>query len=150
MRFEIEQRFAELEKLVLAAQSKGLDELTISYLCKLGSVQVCGTIERCVEQIFTEKIGSMNPRIASFLKAHFRSGRNYDCEGIQQLMFRFDSEWGRTFGEFVEGNGFVKEGISSCYAVRNSIAHGGGQTLGPRALKRKHPVTTAWRSIQAA
>ncbi len=126
----------ELEKLILTVQAKGLDEQTASYLCKLGSVLICGNLEKCVEHLFIEKVGSTNPRISTFLKGHFRSGRNYDCENIQQLMFRFDSDWGREFGNFVEKNGAVKEGVSSCYSVRKSIAHGGGQSLGPRLLKQ--------------
>ena len=34
----------------------------------------------------------------------------------------------------------MKEGISSCYAIRNSIAHG-GETLGPRALKQYYDAS---------
>jgi hypothetical protein len=41
---------------------------------------------------------------------------------------------GRDIEDFVEKNSAVKEGISPCYAVRNSVAHGGGQSLGPRRL----------------
>jgi hypothetical protein len=136
LQFVIEQRFAELEKLVVAVQARGLDEQIASYLCKLGSVLVCGTLEKCVEYLLTEKIGGESqPRVTSFLKGHFRQGRNYDCDYILQLLFRFDSDWGRKFETFVSGSGIVKEGVSSCYAVRNSVAHGGGQTLGPKALK---------------
>nr|WP_156041827.1 hypothetical protein [Bradyrhizobium sp. URHD0069] len=75
------------------------------------------------------------------MKGHFRSGRNYDCENIKQLLFRFDSEWGETFGKFVESNGLVKEGVSGCYSARNSIAHGGGQSLGPRLLKQYYEAS---------
>lgn len=142
MQFVIEQRFSELEKLIVAVQARGLDEQTASYLCKLGSVLVCGNLERCVEHLFIEKIGGESqPRVTSFLKSHFRIGRNYDCEGILQLMFRFDSDWGRKFEKFVEKNGRVKEGVASCYAVRNSVAHGGGQSLGPSTLKQFYDVT---------
>lgn len=137
MRFVIEQRFAGLEKLVLAAQAKGLDEQTASYLCKLGSVLVCGNLEKCIEHMFLEKVGGESqPRVTSFLKGHFKAGRNYDCDYIQQLLFRFDSEWGRKFEKFVGQNGRIKEGVSSCYAIRNSVAHGGGQSLGPDALRQ--------------
>ena len=142
MQFVIEQRFAELEKLVIAVQARNLDEQVASYLCKLGSVLVCGNLEKCIEYLFIEKIGGESqPRVTSFLKSHFRTGRNYDCDNIQQLMFRFDSQWGREFERFVEANGRVKEGVSSCYAVRNSVAHGGGQSLGPNALKQFYEAT---------
>jgi len=142
LQFVIEQRFAELEKLVIAVQARNLDEQVASYLCKLGSVLVCGNLEKCIEYLFIEKIGGESqPRVTSFLKSHFRTGRNYDCDNIQQLMFRFDSQWGREFERFVEANGRVKEGVSSCYAVRNSVAHGGGQSLGPNALKQFYEAT---------
>jgi hypothetical protein len=142
LQFVIEQRFAELEKLVIAVQARNIDEQLASYLCKLGSVLVCGNLEKCIEYLFIEKIGGESqPRVTSFLKSHFRTGRNYDCDNIQQLMFRFDSQWGREFERFVEANGRVKEGVSSCYAVRNSVAHGGGQSLGPNALKQFYEAT---------
>jgi hypothetical protein len=136
LRFEIEQRFFELDKLIAVAGNKSVDEETAAYLCKLGCVLVCGTIERCVEHLVVERVGGRaQPRIASFLKTHFKRGTNYDCEAIQQLMFRFDSEWGHDFKAFVESNDRVKEGVASCYAIRNSVAHGGGQSVGPKALK---------------
>jgi hypothetical protein len=42
---------------------------------------------------------------------------------------------------FVEENSRVKEVVASCYAVRNSVAHGGGQSLGPNALKQFYDAT---------
>jgi hypothetical protein len=52
--FEIEQRFRSLEQLVIAAAAQDLDELSASYLCKLGSVLICGNLERCVELALTD------------------------------------------------------------------------------------------------
>jgi RiboL-PSP-HEPN len=142
LQFVIEQRFAQLEKLVVAVQAKNIDEQMASYLCKLGSVLVCGNLEKCIEHLLIEKVGGESqPRVTSFLKSHFKIGRNYDCENIQQLMFRFDSDWGRKFEKFVEENSRVKEGVSSCYAIRNSVAHGGGQSLGPSTLKEYYEAT---------
>jgi hypothetical protein len=87
LQFEIEQRFAELQKLVLAVQAKGLDEQTASYLCKLGSVLVCGNLEKCIEFLLIDKVGGASqPRVTNFLKVYFRGGRNYDCENILQLV----------------------------------------------------------------
>jgi hypothetical protein len=77
----------------------------------------------------------------SFLKAYFKRGTNYDCDQISQLLHRFDTAWGREFEDFVERNSAVKEGISSCYAVRNSVAHGGGQSLGPRILSQYYEAS---------
>jgi RiboL-PSP-HEPN len=142
LQFIIEQRFEELEKLIVAVQARALDEQMASYLCKLGSVLVCGTLEKCVEHLFIEKIGAKSQsRVTNFIKSHFRRGRNYDCDNILQLLFRFDSDWGRKFERFVAENGRIKEGVSSCYAIRNSVAHGGGQSLGPKALKEFYDAT---------
>jgi hypothetical protein len=114
----------------------------VSYLCKLGSVLVCGNLEKCVEHLFIEKVGGESqPRVTNFLKTHFKTGRNYDCDNILQLIFRFDSDWGRKFEKFVEENSRIKESVSSCYAVRNSVAHGGGQSVGPSALKQFYDAT---------
>lgn len=133
--FAIEQRFIALSKLIVAAQEKGLDEQTASYFCKLGSVLICGNLERCVELLVSEKIASKSPpQVLSFLKTYFKRGTNYDCDQISQLLYRFDTKWGRDFDDFLERNSAIREGVSSCYAVRNSVAHGGGQSLGPRAL----------------
>lgn len=142
MSFVIQQRFIALEKLIVAAQVKGLDEQTASYLCKLGSVLICGNLERCVEQIFIDRIGGHSrPQIASFLRAYFKRGTNYDCESIMKLLYRFDPEWGKTFESYVGNNSRIKESVSSCYAVRNSVAHGGGQSLGPQALRQYFDAT---------
>lgn len=133
--FAVEQRFIALSKLIVAAQAKGLDEQTASYFCKLGSVLICGNLERCVELLVSERIASKSPpQVLSFLKRYFKRGTNYDCDQISQLLYRFDPKWGRDFDEFLERNSAIREGVSSCYAVRNSVAHGGGQSLGPRAL----------------
>jgi hypothetical protein len=140
--FAIEQRFIALDKLVRAAQTKGLDELTASYFCKLGSVLICGNLERCIELILSEKIASKSPpQVMSFLKAYFKRGTNYDCDQLCKLLYRFDPTWGRDFEEFVDKNSAMKEGISSCYAVRNSVAHGGGQSLGPRTLTQYYDAS---------
>ncbi|MEY9106491.1 hypothetical protein ABH999_002687 [Bradyrhizobium yuanmingense] len=133
--FAIEQRFIALSKLIVAAQQKGLDEQTASYFCKLGSVLICGNLERCVELLVSEKIASKSPpQVLSFLKTYFKRGTNYDCDQISQLLYRFDTNWGRDFDDFLAKNSVIRESVSSCYAVRNSVAHGGGQSLGPRAL----------------
>jgi hypothetical protein len=140
--FAVEQRFIALDRLIRASQKKGLDEETASYFCKLGCVLICGNLERCVELILSERIAIKSPpQVMSFLKAYFRRGTNYDCDQIGQLLYRFDAEWGRAFDSFIEGNGAIKEGISSCYAVRNSVAHGGGGSLGPSVLRQYYEAS---------
>jgi hypothetical protein len=51
--FEIEPRFQILEKVIVAAADKSLDERIASYVCRLGSVQICGNLERCVEPLLS-------------------------------------------------------------------------------------------------
>jgi hypothetical protein len=135
--FEIERRFHTLEHLVIAAAARDVDELVAAYLCKLGSVLICGNLERCVELVITSRFaGRTPPQIPTFIRAYFRRGINYDCEEICQLLFRFDREWGRAFEVFIADRDHIKESIASCYSIRNSVAHGGGQSLGPRILKQ--------------
>lgn len=142
MSFEIEQRFQRLEKLIVAAADKNLDERIASYICRLGSVQICGNLERCVELILVARLADRSPKqVGNFLRRYFRRGENYDCERISQLLYRFDSSWGRTFEDFVKANDFLKESISSCYAIRNSIAHGGSQSLGPQILHQYYDAS---------
>lgn len=130
-------RFREVEKLVVAAQAKGLDAEIASYYCKLGCVMICGTIERSIEIIVTERVGERSaPQVTTFLKSYFKRGTNYDCDEIETLLFKFDNKWGHAFRSFVEKNEQIRSGVSSCYAVRNSIAHGGTQSLGPTILKQ--------------
>lgn len=71
----------------------------------------------------------------SFVKTHFQRGTNFDCTAVEALLQRFDQDWYRAFSEFVEKNPHIKEGISSCYAVRNSVAHGGTMSVGKNRLK---------------
>jgi hypothetical protein len=144
MSFETEQRFRALERLIATASVKSLDEQTASYLCRLGSVQICGNLERCVELLIVARVGKRSvPQVSEFLKAYFKRGSNYDCEQLCQLLFRFDSEWGRKLEAFVASRSDVKEGIASCYAVRNSVAHGGGQSLGPKVLEQYFEASRA-------
>ncbi|WP_162914288.1 HEPN domain-containing protein [Taklimakanibacter lacteus] len=133
----IENRFRAVEKIVLAAQERSLDPALADIYCKLACVLVCGTIERSVEIVIVERVGARSPpQVSSFLRTHFKRGTNYDCEAIQQLLFKFDSGWGHKFEEFVSNNEQIKQSVQSCYALRNSIAHGVGGSLGPRVLKQ--------------
>jgi hypothetical protein len=140
--FEIEQRFQILEKVIVAAADKSLDERIASYVCRLGSVQICGNLERCVELILIARLADRSPKqIGNFLRRYFGRGENYDCERILQLLYRFDSGWGRAFEDFVKANDFLKDSISSCCAVRNSVAHGGSHSLGPQILRQYYDAS---------
>lgn len=130
MAIAIESRFREVERLVLAAQTKNLDPEVASYYCKLGCVMICGTIERSIEALVAERIGGRSvPQVSSFFRSFFKRGTNYDCEEISKLLYKFDSRWGKDFKNLISKNEQVKSSVSSCYFVRNSIAHGGGQSL---------------------
>jgi hypothetical protein len=142
--FEIEQRFKSLEVLIAAASDKNLDERTASYFCRLGSVQICGNLERCVALIIIARLGDRSPRqVGNFLRRFFERGTNYDCERICSLLYRFDSGWGHAFEEFLTANDHLKESVSSCYAVRNNVAHGGSQSIGPRSLRQYYEASLA-------
>jgi len=80
-------------------------------------------------------------QVTPFLRAYFKRGTNYDCEQISQLLYRFDTDWGRAFEAYIDANGQISESISSCYAVRNSVAHGGWQSLGPRILRQYYDAS---------
>ena len=137
MALAVENRFRDAEKIVLAAQTRGLDTEIASYYCKLGCVMICGAVERSVEILITERVATRSaPQIGSFLKSFFRRGTNYNCEEIIALLNRFDTGWGHSFRDFVDKNDRIKIAVSSCYAIRNSIAHGGTQSVGPAALKQ--------------
>ena len=137
MALAVENRFRDAEKIVLAAQARGLDAEVASYYCKLGCVIICGAIERSVEILITDRVASRSPpQVGSFLKSYFRRGTNYHCEEIMTLLNRFDTAWGDKFRNFVDQNDRIKVAVSSCYAIRNSIAHGGAQSVGPVALKQ--------------
>ena len=141
MSLPIEHRFSSLEQLVVLANSKDTDELTASYLSRLGSVLVCGNLERCLEIVITERFSRFGHQIPSFFRSFFKRGTNYDCDEIKQFLFKFDKGWGEAFESYIASNSHVKEGLNSCYAIRNAIAHGGSQSLGPRTLKQYFDVS---------
>ena len=137
MAITVESRFRNVEKLVAAAQAKGLDPETASYYCKLGGVMICGAVEQSVGILIIERIGDRSaPQVTLFLRAFFRRGTNYDCEAIKQLLYRFDTNWGNRFTTFVDANDRIKGGVASCYAIRNSVAHGGSVSLSPHILRQ--------------
>jgi HEPN superfamily RiboL-PSP-like protein len=109
---------------------------------RLGSVQICGNLERCIELVLIARLADRSPKqIGSFLRRYFQRGTNYDCERICQLLYWFDSNWGHAFEDFVKANDHLKESLSSCYAVRNSVAHGGAQSLGPKILRQYYEAS---------
>jgi len=121
----VDSRIKALKALLAKAGDKSLEPEIQSELSKLGAVLSCGTLERCIEAIMLERLQrKAHPRVLNFVKAHFKRGTNYDCEAIEQLLARFDVEWGNEFHAYVEANDATKQAVASCYTVRNAIAHG--------------------------
>lgn len=132
----VQTRVDELRRYVSKVTDPKLDPEIANYLFRFGSVLVCGTLERSLELIVLERLQSRaHPRIISFIKSYFKRGSNYDCEAIKQLLMRFDPEWGRRFEGEVAKKASLSELVSSCYAVRNAVAHGGGGSLGGARLR---------------
>lgn len=107
-----------------------------AHLCRFGAVLICGNIEQSVQIIILNRLrAKAHDHVLNFVRSHFKRGQNLDCEAIQQLLNRFDTGWYKAFSKFVEDNPDVKDGVSSCYAVRNSTSHGGTLSLGLKRLK---------------
>jgi hypothetical protein len=132
----VSSRLGELDNYVVKVTDPKVDPELAAYLSKFGAVLVCGTIERCVELIILERLQQRaHPRVLNFIKAHFKRGTNYDCEAIKQLLMRFDTDWGRKFEIAVSAQSALTESVTSCYSVRNSVAHGGGGSMGGARLR---------------
>jgi RiboL-PSP-HEPN len=136
MKFEIDERFKTIEAFVAEATSAKVAEQVRSYLFRLGTVLICGNMERSIEIIILDRLTARaHPRVLNFVKSHFQRGTNFDCRAVKQLLQRFDSDWYRNFCTFVDAHPHVEEGISSCYSVRNSVAHGGTMSVGGKRLR---------------
>lgn len=132
----VQNRVDELRRYVSKVTDPRLDQELASYLFRFGAVLVCGTLERSLELIVLERLQHRaQPRVINFIKSYFQRGTNYDCEAIKQLLIRFDPDWGRRFEADINASASLTESISSCYSVRNSVAHGGGGSLGGARLK---------------
>jgi RiboL-PSP-HEPN len=137
MSLAIENRFQAVEKVINAASQNGLDEQMASYLCRLGSVLICGAVERSIEIIIDSRVCQRSvPQISSFMRSYFKKGTNYTSDQIATLLMRLDVSWGSEFERIIEANERFKTSLNSCYAIRNSVAHGGTQSLGPTILRQ--------------
>ena len=135
MRHALDSRVRQLDRYVARLADSDVPDDVKALLARFGAVQLCGFVERSVEIIVLERLTRRaHPRVIKFVKAHFKRGTNFDCEAICQLLERFDLEWAKKYKSFVEANDSVKEALSSAYTARNSIAHGGDQSLGSQRL----------------
>jgi hypothetical protein len=131
----IESRKRQLDAYFARAVDPRLPEEIQSDLAKHGTILICGFIERSVENVIMDHVTSRSqPRIASFIKGHFRRGTNYDCEAIAQLLDRFDVAWGDKFRTFKGSRDDIVQAVNSAYELRNSIAHGGTANRGIRGV----------------
>lgn len=131
----IESRKRQLDSYFARAVDSKLPEEVQSDLAKHGTILICGFIERSVEIVIMDHVNARSqPRIAQFVKAHFRRGRNYDCEAMAQLLDRFDTAWGDKFRAFRHARDDIVQSVSSAYELRNSIAHGGTANRGIRGV----------------
>jgi len=122
-----------------------LQEEAQSDLARHGTVLVCGFIERGIELVIMDKIKDRaHPRVLKFVRRHFQRGTNYDCEAITQLLERFDSKWASQFRDFLKTRDDLIQAITSAYALRNSIAHGGTANIG---IHRVRELYTAAESV---
>lgn len=142
MRHPIDARFNEIDGYIKRCNAADVPEEMRGYLFRYGSVLICGAVERSVEIIVLERLTSKaHPRVLNFVKAHFKRGHNLDCAAIEELLGRFDISWKSSFCDFVQQNADVKEAISSCYAVRNSVAHGGTASIGSARLSELYSAS---------
>jgi hypothetical protein len=122
----IETRKRQLDAYFARAIDSKLPEEIQADLAKHGTILICGFIERSVEIVVMDHVNSRSqPRIASFVKGHFRRGTNYDCEAIAQLLDRFDPIWSHKFRAFKTSRDDIVQAVNSAYELRNSVAHGG-------------------------
>lgn len=131
----IESRKRQLDAYFRRAADTEISEELRSDLAKHGIVLICGFVERSVETIIMEKIAQRaHHRVQNFVRAHFKTGTNYNCEAIAQLLERFDLEWGARFRAFLKSRDDLVEALRSAYDLRNSIAHGGTANRGLRGV----------------
>lgn len=147
MQHSIDSRQRKLDTFFARARSVKDDELK-SDMARFGVVLVCGYVERCVEVIMLDRLTSRaQPRVLQFIKTYFKKGTNYDCEAICQLLIRFDQGWSNAFRTTIEANDGWEASLTSAYALRNSIAHGGD---GNKGLPGVESFYTDCKSIVAA
>jgi len=147
MQHSIDSRQRKLDTFFARARAVKDDELK-SDMARFGLVLVCGYVERCVEVIILDRLTSRaQPRVLQFIKTYFKKGTNYDCEAICQLLIRFDQGWSDAFRTTIEANDGWEASLTSAYALRNSIAHGGD---GNKGLPGVEAFYTDCKNIVAA
>ena len=128
--YAIANRERKVDAFFARAKTINDDEVK-SDMARFGIVLICGYVERSVEIIILERLTNRaQPRVLSFIKTHFKRGTNYDCEAICQLLIRFEQEWSNAFRLAIDAHEDWESSLTSAYALRNSIAHGGDGNKG--------------------
>lgn len=135
MQHALDSRTRQIDSFIIRLNAADIPEDIKAALARHGAVLLCGYVERSVEIIVLDRLSRRaHERVIQFVKSHFKRGTNYDCEAICQLLERFDTSWAKKYRKFIETNDAVKEALTSVYTVRNSVAHGGDQSMGARRL----------------
>lgn len=135
MQLQLDSRYEAIVQFIADASANDVPPVVQAYLYRFGTVLVCGYIERSVEIIVTERLKKKaQPQVLNFIRSHFKRGQNLNAGAVSDLLNRFDADWYRKFEAFVAGDASVKEGVASCYGLRNAIAHGGTATVTQKRL----------------
>ena len=135
--FPIEDRFKRLNQQIDLACDARDDEVAAT-LCRFGTVLICGFVERSIELILLDRLKPLaHPRVLNFVKSHFKRGTNYNCDTICQLLERFEPDWRDNFKDFMANHEKEVDGLSSTYAVRNAVAHGGSGGMSSSTLRER-------------
>ncbi|MCY4287997.1 MAG: HEPN domain-containing protein [Aestuariivita sp.] len=120
----VKSRLTVLERQIDLSCSTKDAEVASNLRC-FGAVLICGFVERSVEVVLLERLRDRaHPSVLKFVRSHLVRGRNYNCDNILQLLYRFDSKWGRNFDNFKKNHEKEAQALASMYSVRNSVAHG--------------------------
>lgn len=135
MQLQLDSRYDAVVRFIADASSSGVPPAVQAHLYRFGTVLVCGYVERSVEIIMIERLTKKaQPQVLNFIRSHFKRGQNLNTGAVSDLLNRFDADWYRKFEAFLASNESVKVGISSCYGLRNTIAHGGTATVTQKRL----------------
>lgn len=145
MQLQLDSRYDAVARFIGDASAGTVPDAVKAHLYKFGTVLVCGYIERAMEIIIMERLSyRAQPRILSFIQSLFKRGRNMDTKGIGELLRRFDNEWYRAFDRLIQADSSTHDGVSSCYDIRNTIAHGGTATV---SLNRLNELLAAAKQL---
>lgn len=145
MQLQLDSRYNAVVRFIGEASAGAVPEDVQAHLYRFGTVLICGYIERSIEIIIMERLSyRAHARILTFVRSHFKRGRNMDPKGVGELLVRFDVDWYREFERLAKADEVMSAGVYSCYDMRNTIAHGGTANI---ALKRLNELLAAAKQM---